>query len=329
VLADVAERAGVSLATVSRVMTGRIPVSARTRARVEAAVAELSYRPNAAAQALVNGTSTVVSIITKNTLRWGYAATLQGIEEAARAAGYAVMIAVVESAGSVDLTRAVDSVATRAIAGAVVIDFDEDSAAVLAALHGSVPVVACSGMVKQGQRHPHAYLDDVEGGFKATRHLLSLGHEVVHYIAIPSGAEAGGRERGWRRALEEARVPVPEVVQADYDPLSGFEAARRLPPGVTAVLCGNDEVAIGVVRALNDRGIAVPGGVSVVGFDDQPFAALWSPALTTVRQDFRDLGHRTFAMLEQWIDTGVRPNDSVGTASMIVRESTAPPPARG
>ncbi|GAB7305007.1 LacI family DNA-binding transcriptional regulator [Clavibacter michiganensis] len=97
VLADVAELSGVSLSTVSRVLTGRTPVHPVTRDRVERAVAELDYRPNAAAQALVSGRSTMVAVLAANTLRWGFAATLQGIEEAARAAGYTVMIAVAES----------------------------------------------------------------------------------------------------------------------------------------------------------------------------------------------------------------------------------------
>ncbi|SMH49040.1 transcriptional regulator, LacI family [Rathayibacter oskolensis] len=327
VLADVAAQAGVSLSTVSRVITGRTPVSSRTRERVEKAIAELSYRPNAAAQALVSGRSSVVSVIAKNTLRWGYAATLQGIEEAARAAGYVVMITVVESADPADLERAVDSVATRSIAGAVVIDFDAVGSQTLAALPRSVPVVASAGAVKQGEDLPHAYLDDFEGGRRATEYLLSLGHQTVHHVAIPSTRERSGREWGWRQALEEAGAPVPAVVSADYDPSSGYRAAKLVPAGATAILCGNDEVAIGVIRELTERGVRVPADVSVMGFDDQSFAAMWSPALSTVRQDFSDLGRRTFALLQEWIETGVRPRDSIATAEIVIRESTAPPPA--
>lgn len=327
VLADVAAHAGVSLSTVSRVITGRTPVSARTRERVEKAIAELDYRPNAAAQALVSGRSTVVSVIAKNTLRWGYAATLQGIEEAARAAGYAVMITVVDSALPSDLERAVDSVATRSIAGAVVIDFDAVGSQSLAALPRSVRVVASAGALKQGEDRPHAYLDDYEGGRRATEYLLSLGHETVHHIAIPSTSERSGREWGWRDALVAAGARIPPVIGADYDPRSGYRAAKLLPAEATAILCGNDEVAIGVIRELTERGVRVPADVSVMGFDDQDFAAMWSPALSTVRQDFSDLGRRTFALLLEWIQTGVRPPDSIAAAEVVVRESTAPPPA--
>ncbi|MEK8225600.1 substrate-binding domain-containing protein [Oerskovia sp. M15] len=101
----------------------------------------------------------------------------------------------------------------------------------------------------------------------------------------------------------------PEVVQASYDPDSGYEAGLALAddPSVTAVLCGNDELAIGVMRAFTERGRRVPDDVSVVGFDDQPFARMWSPPLTTVAQDFVELGRRTFEMLARWVETGCVP----------------------
>ena len=94
---------------------------------------------------------------------------------------------------------------------------------------------------------------------------------------------------------------------------------------MTAILCGNDELAIGVIRGLTERGIVVPRQISVMGFDDQPFAAMWTPALTTVRQDFHGLGRRTFGLLQEWIETGVRPADSLAVPEIVLRESTAPP----
>ncbi len=117
------------------------------------------------------------------------------------------------------------------------------------------------------------------------------------------------------------------MVQASYDPDSGYEAGLRLAddPDVTAVLCGNDELAIGVMRALAERGRRVPEDVSVVGFDDQPFARMWSPPLTTVAQDFVDLGRRTFGMLARWVETGEPPEDSATRPTLVVRESAAPP----
>ena len=325
VLADVAAAAGVSLSTVSRVITGRTPVSARTRERVEAAVRALDYRPNAAAQALVSGKSTMVAVIAKNTLRWGYAATIQGIEEAARSTGYTILIGVAETDEPSELLRVVNSVVTRSLAGAVVIDFDQVGAATLAAMPSIVPIVAAAGASQPADRWPHAYLDDFEGGRMATEHLLALGHRTVHHVAIPSTRERSGREWGWRHALQAAGREVPPVVRAEYDPESGHDVTDRLGDDVTAILCGNDELAIGVIRGLTERGVAVPRQISVMGFDDQPFAAMWTPALTTVRQDFHGLGRRTFGLLQEWIETGVRPADSLAVPEIVLRESTAPP----
>ncbi|MFP3712433.1 LacI family DNA-binding transcriptional regulator [Puerhibacterium sp. TATVAM-FAB25] len=325
-LVDVAAKAGVSLSTVSRVLTGRTPVSEKLRTKVQAAVDELGYRPNAAAQTLVSGKRSTIAVLARNTARFGYAATLQGVEEAARAAGYVVMIAVIESGDRDDVARAVDMTLSQALAGAIVIEFDSVGVATLEALPDVVPVVAAAGARRRAGARPHAFLDDEAGGRAATEYLLGLGHRTVHHIAIPATRRRSGREWGWRTALEAAGAPVPDVVHADYSPTSGYDAALRLvdDPSVTAILCGNDELAIGAARALSERGRKIPEEVSVVGFDDQPFAQMWVPALTTVAQDFTDLGRRTFGLLEEWIRTGRRPADSAVQPALVIRESTAP-----
>lgn len=327
VLSDVADLAGVSVSTVSRVLTGRTPVSAGLRKRVMDAVAELGYRPNAAAQALVSGRRSTVAVVARNTFRFGYAATLHGIEEAARAAGMVVSIAVVETDDAGEIRRTIDLVMGQALAGAIVIEFDAVGTSTLDAFPESVPVVAAAGARRRRGSRPHAFLDDAEGGRVATAYLLSLGHRTVHHLAIPSTRARSGRSQGWRQALVESGAPVPAVTQADYSPTSGYEAVQPLigNPDVTAILCGNDELAIGAARALLERGIRIPEDVSIIGFDDQPFAQMWLPALTTVAQDFADLGRRTFSLLDQWLQTGVRPADSSVAPSLVVRDSTAAP----
>jgi len=325
-LVDVAAQAGVSVSTVSRVLTGRTPVSEKLRAKVQAAVDDLGYHPNAAAQTLVSGKRSTIAVLARNTARYGYAATLQGIEEAARSAGYVVMIGVIESGEPSDITRAIDVTLSQALAGVIVIEFDEVGVATLDALPDVVPVVAAAGARRKSGSYPHGFLDDEAGGREATEYLLSLGHRTVHHVAIPATRRRSGREWGWRAALEAAGAPVPDVVPALYSPTSGYDAAQALvdDPEVTAILCGNDELAIGVARALVERGRRIPEDVSVVGFDDQPFAQMWVPALTTVAQDFTDLGRRTFGLLDEWMRTGERPLDSAVRPRLIVRESTAP-----
>ena len=327
VLADVARIAGVSISTVSRAITGRTPVSPRVRTKIEEAIEQLGYRPNAAAQTLVSGKRSMIAVLARNTLRYGYAATLQGVEEAARAAGYTVSISVVESSAPDEVRNAVDLVLSQPLAGAIVLEFDAVGVATLEALPATLPVVAVAGAVRRGTVRPHVFLDDEEGGRLATEYLLGLGHKTVHHVAIPATRPRSGRSWGWRKALLAAGVTVPEIFRAGYSPDSGYEVGRQIArmPEVTAVLAGNDEIAIGVIRALGDEGRRVPEDVSVVGFDDQPFAVMWRPSLTTVSQDFGALGRLGFSRLQEWLDTGRFPEEAVLRPTLIERESTAPP----
>jgi len=326
-LSDVAREAGVSLPTVSRVMNGSVPVSDAKRAQVNAAIERLGYRPNAAARALVKGVRSMIGVIALNTVRYGYARTLQGIEEAARRAGYLVLIAVVESEDRESMDAAMDLMLGQTVAGLVVIEFDPVGVAISRALPANIPVVAAAAAGRTRSPHPHAYLDDRVAAREATEYLLGLGHRTVHYLAIPATDSRTGRALGWRQAIVDAGAPLHEPLGAAYDQASGYSVGHALAedPSVTAVLCGNDELAIGLMRALSEVGRRVPEDVSVVGFDDQPFAAMWTPALTTVRQDFDDLGRRAFGLLDSLLTTGLAPRTSTARPLLVVRESAAPP----
>jgi len=328
-IADVARCAGVSVPTVSRVLTGSVPVSEARRASVLIAIKQLGFHPNAAARALVSGHRSMIGIIAPNTTRYGYARTLQGIEEAARAAGYVAVIVVVESEEPTEIQAAIDLLLGQTVAGIVVIELDPVSVSVSEALPRTIPVVVARDERWRNSALPHAYVHDRALAAEATRYLLGLGHPTVHYLAIPSGGRGRGRALGWHAALVAAGVPVPDAVEASYDPASGYVAGRTFveDPDVTAVLCGNDEVAIGLMRALAESGRSVPGEVSVVGFDDQPFAAMWVPSLTTVAQDFDELGRRAFGLLESQIRTGTSARTSSVSPRLVIRESTAPPRA--
>jgi DNA-binding LacI/PurR family transcriptional regulator len=335
-ITDVARLAGVSVPTVSRVITGSTPVRPEKRERVLAAIAELGYRPNGAARALVAGRQAAIAVLTGGTNRYGYAATLQGIEEAARLAGFIAMITVIESDDPEIVRASVDLALAHPVAGVVVVKFDPASGAALRLLSpspSSPPVVAASGGRSRGV--PHAVLDDTAAAVQATEYLLSLGHRTVHHLAIPAAGRRSGRAVGWRKALERAGAEVPDVLQCDWDPHQGYRLGLQLAErdDVTAVLCGNDELALGVMRGLYERGRRVPEDVSVVGFDGHPLGALSVPALTTVEQDFVGLGRRAFDLLAGLMGRagevgGDRhpPKSSVATPRLVVRESTAPPP---
>ena len=325
-IADVAREAGVSVPTVSRVLTGATKVSPERQAAVEAAIVKLGFRPNGAARALAAGGQPMVAIVAGNTTRFGYASTIQGIEEAARQDGQMVVISVVETDDRDVVKGAVDMALSQPLGGAVVLEFDPPGAAALAAMPSWLPVVAVAPGGREDDDVVHAYMDDHVGALNATRYLLDLGHQTVHYVAIPSVGRESTRLVGWRDALVGAGAPVPTPVHADWSPMSGYDAGLRLArdPSVTAVLCGNDELAMGLIKALQDRGRSVPGDISVVGFDDHPLGQLWTPPLTTVRQDFNRLGREAFRLLSHLRTS----TEDIGSArilpDLVVRASSGP-----
>ncbi|GAA1960844.1 LacI family DNA-binding transcriptional regulator [Agromyces allii] len=324
-IADVAARAGVSVPTVSRVLTGAARVSPAKVERVEAAIAELNFRPSAAARTLASRRSQVIAVIAGDTSRYGYAETIRGVEVAARAAGYTVMITVVETADDEEVDRAITATMTQSIAGVVILKFDPPGVAALKRLPADIPVVALSGVRDVGV--PQAVLDEARAAEELTTLLLGLGHRTVHHVRVPPSRREDGRTTGWRRALRKAGAPVPETHDAGWEPRTGLEIGRRLAedPSVTAVFCGNDEIAMGVMRGLADAGLRVPDDVSVAGFDDHPLAEMWSPPLTTAEQDFAGLGRRGFQLLLHVIDDTSDRLYSSERPRIILRESTAAP----
>jgi DNA-binding LacI/PurR family transcriptional regulator len=319
---DVAAAAGVSHQTVSRVLNNSPNVRPDTRQLVLDVMERLQYRPNRAARALGLGRAAAITVVTSNTTLYGYAGVLQGVEEAARLAGLAVGVRVVESEASDDVRHAVEYVCDPTAGSIVVVAFDPAGTGVLRALPADVPVVAATeaGGLRDADRTT-IFLDERQAAADATRHLLGLGHRTVHHIAIPSEAPASARQGGWRDALDEAGAEVPAVIPAGWDIASQYEAGRRLAadPRVTAILCGNDDTALAVRRALHEAGRDVPGDVSIVGFDDVPGAAYWTPALTTVRMEFMALGQACVAALVG------EPARVLSPPRLVVRESTAPP----
>lgn len=329
---DVARIAGVSHQTVSRVINGKPNVSESTRALVLRTIEDLGFTPSRTAQALAGGPVRALTVLTVDTALYGCAAALRGIEEAARAEGFTVAISVLEPDSARSRPDVVDRIGDPGRA-AIVIAFEAAGARALAALPSQYPVV---GLVERpgeatdpaAASHSMVWIDDRGAAGHATRYLLDLGHETVHYLSIPSSTtHQTQRAQGWRDALREAGRPVPHQLDAGWTPRSGYLAARQLlaDPAVTAVLCGNDDVALGVLRAAREVGRRVPEELSVVGFDDAPQSAYLNPALTTVRLDFEGLGRAGFRRLHQLLDPQAAPEPSLwDEPELIVRESSGP-----
>ena len=325
VMSDVGRLAGVSHQTVSRVINGSPHVRPETRKRVLAAMEELGYRPNSVARALVTGRSQTLGVVSFDTTLYGPASTLFGIEQAAHEAGYFIIVASLKALNRSSVTEAVERLRRHGVDGILVIAPHEEAGDALLHTHADVPLVA----VEAGPEHgvPVVAVDQVAGAVSATRHLLELGHETVWHISgPPSFIEAGKRLEGWRATLEAAGAPLPEPLVGDWSPRAGYELGRRLSrePAVTAVFVANDQMALGLLRAMHEAGRQVPGELSVVGFDDIPEASYFLPPLTTVRQDFNEMGTRSLRLLLRTIETGESPSSgTLVPPELIIRASTS------
>ncbi|HUZ21234.1 MAG TPA: LacI family DNA-binding transcriptional regulator [Acidimicrobiales bacterium] len=329
-MTDVAKLAGVSHQTVSRVLNGHPSVRPTTRVRVLAAIDQLGYRPNLAARALVTGRSRTLGLVTLDTTLFGPVATLYGIERAARETGYFVSVVSLRSIDRLPVQEAIARLAEQSVEGVIVIAPLTSAKAALADLPTDLPVVVVEG---DPETDLGVVTVDQRGGARAaTEHLLSLGHRTVFHVAGPTEwLEARERVAGWRLALEDAGAEVPSPLAGDWTARSGFDAGATLAriPEATAVFAANDHMALGLLRALRERGRRVPEDVSVVGFDDIAESEFFTPPLTTVRQDFDEVGRRCLGFLLERLDSGSRSVERVVIPpELVVRQSTAAPAPR-
>lgn len=326
-MTDVARLAGVSHQTVSRVLNGHPNVKEQTRLRVRAAIAELGYRPNRAARALVTGRSQLIGIVALNSTLYGPSSLLAAFEQAAAEAGFAVSVGSVGRLDRESIAGAVDRHLDQRVAGLVVIAPVASAGEALEEIATGVPLVTIDGDPRRA--HALVTVDQVAGARAATRHLLQAGHRTVWHVSGPADwYDAAGRIEGWRQALEEAGAEVPPLLPADWSAAAGYAAGQMLArmPEVTAVFTANDHLALGLLRALSERGRRVPHDLSVVGFDDVPEAAFFIPPLTTVRPAFDAVAQAGLdLLLAQMVDTADPDNRIVIAPSLVKRESVAPP----
>lgn len=329
VMSDVARRAGVSHQTVSRVLNDHPSVRDQTRQRVLLAIADLGYRPNRIARALASRRFRSVGVVTSDTVAHGPASTLLGIERAARDRGWGLTVAAPAAPTRTAMREAVEAVLEQGPAGLLVIAPEDSVAAALPERAGDVAVVWVAGP-EHGTELPTVRVDQAAGARLATEHLLGLGHRTVWHVGGPADwHEARSRRAGWESALRAAGAEVPPPLAGTWTPRAGYEIGRDLARRreVGAVFVANDEMAIGLLRAFAEAGRRVPDQLSVVGFDDLPVSGYTVPPLTTVRQDFDELGRRAVARLGAVVnpEAGPSPVTDDLMPALIVRASTGPP----
>jgi len=326
-MAEVAAAAGVSQQTVSRVLNGNPAVSAKTRQKVREAIAALEYRPNLAARALVTGSTSIIGVLVSSTTLSGPSSALLGIEQTARQSGYWVSMAGLQSNTTDEVADVVSHFINQGVDGIIAVA--QTHIAVDATLDavGSMPTV----LVTCGQVPSDCFsvdIDQVDGACQLMTILRGLGHTRIAHISGPSGdLHAAARIEGWRSCLPDGADEM--LVEGDWSSGSGYRAAMALlasDADPTAIFAGNDRMAFGALRALNERGLSVPRDMSVVGFDNIEGSDCSIPPLTTIDQDHSALGSAAMDLMLEAMDGSPARSVKI-SGQLIVRASTGVPPA--
>jgi LacI family transcriptional regulator len=324
-LDDVAREAGVSPSTVSRVLSGSARVSAKKERVVLEVVRRLGYTPNALAQGLARGQSLSVGVIIQEVSSPFYGELARGIEESLRSTPYYPVF--VSGHWRTDLEHDALQVLLRQRVDALIVTGGHLPDPELHQQAKKRPLVIVSRNVK-GLEANCLCIDNVQGGYLGTRHLIELGHRRIAHIRGPDNVDdAGERFEGYRQALSEAQIPFDTklVVQGEYQERSGLMGVETLlARGVpfSAIFCANDQTAYGARLALFRRGIRVPDDVSLVGFDDVPASSYQMPPLTTVRQPGYEMGQAAGKLVLEMINKQTVQSEVLAT-SLVIRESTA------
>lgn len=334
---DIARAAGVSHSTVSRALNGDPLISEDTRVRIKALASEMGYIPNAVARSLKAQRSGTVGLVLTSLTDPFFAEVMAGIDAVAGKAGLCMLV----SASHNDPEREMAVIETfhrRRVEGIIVAasrltDRYRDR---LAQIH--VPIVLINQHAERSDTSFHVVaFEERLGARVAVEHLLALGHRRIGYLGL-GNRERSNRERlaGYHDAMRAVGGAVSPawtlVAEASTQTQSDVEVGREklaglLSAGVTALLCYNDRVAIGVLRACRAQGIAVPRDLSIVGFDDLASASWVTPALTTVRQPRWEMGRLAMEMMLALLE-GKQPDDCRIMPTLVVRESTTSPGSR-
>lgn len=325
-MADVGARAGVSAQTVSRYFRGAGYVSSEARARIEAAVEELDYHFNQSARSLRVDSTSTIGVLTTGPSLWGSWANFTGLYAAARRADYALLTSRIEEEPIEEgvpgaIQRALGRFLAARVDGLIVSSPYTGTEDLLSRIWETLPVVALSTHAFPGA--DTVTVDSYGAGLEATRHLLELGHRRILHVAGPSNRnEATDRERGYLDAMGEAGAPPLPVLHGDWSARSGHAIGAGVDVGAfTAVFSGNDEMALGLLSAMAARGLSAPADYSIVGVDDMPDAAFFTPPLTTMAMDFEAQGRVGFEMVMERIATQREPEHRVIPARLVVRDS--------
>lgn len=324
---DVADLAGVSYQTVSRVINDRPDVSDATRERVKKVIQETGYRPSHIARSLATAQTATIGLAVPDISNPFFSVIARGAEQVASERGYSILLCSTSETVSREL-EVLHMLHERYVDGVIVCGFRGKDEALKEALAQFNALVLINRRVAQ-DAFPAVIVDDELGGYLVTRHLLEQGHTAVGFLAGPPNSFSGaGRLRGYRKALDEARLPVRDAWIRHCTPTHahGEAAARALftdHPELTALFCYNDLVALGALRGCRTLGLRIPTDVAIAGFDDIMLAGVVTPALTTCHVPREELGKLAASMLLDCIRDGTMAcGEIIVKPELVVRAST-------
>lgn len=326
-ISDVAQVAGVSYQTVSRVLNNAPDVSAATRERIQQVIKDLSYRRSRTATALSTSRSTAIGILTDGSPRFGPVGTLMALEKVARQKGYFTTVVTVEEPYEDSIPKALDTLDEIEVDGIIVIAPLLSMAAAVRGAAIQIPVEMIAAGVSSTP-NLFTYSEDQELGARmATQHLIDLGHtDIAHIAGSMDWFDGRVRKRGWEAALRDAGLRPGVCLEGDWSPAWAYETGLRLAREGSlpqAIFAASDHTALGLIRALSESGIRVPEDVSIVGYDDVEGSDFFLPPLTTVRQDFTALATASIEVLLGAIE-GHEVDRAPSVPKLVARRSAIP-----
>lgn len=327
---DVAKKAGVSVATVSRVLNDSPHVRPSVKRKVLRAVKALNYQPNRTAQRLRAKRSQVIGLIISDIQNPFFTAAVRGIEDVAYHNGYSLVLCNSDEDPEKEKLY-VDVMRAEAVAGVIIASASEAEPQIGDLLDACIPVVALDRRIKD-RRVDSVLTTNVQGAYAAVAHLIGLGHRCIGFIGLPL-TRTTGRERfeGYQRALRENNLPVvrARIRIADAKQQGGYAATLDLlttQPRLTALFAANNLTTLGALAAIRERGLRIPDDISIVGFDDMPWATLLQPPLTAIAQPTYELGQQAAELLLARLKDPGKPVSHVQlNTTLIVRGSTGAP----
>jgi LacI family transcriptional regulator len=328
-ISQVAKEAGVSLQTVSRVVNNRQEITPETRQHVQEVIKRLGYQPNAIARSLSQRRSDTLGIVISGLEYYGPSHILVGIEQAANQQGLSILLSLIHQPETEGIGSVVNGLLSRQVEGIIwaVPEIGDNRfwfEEVLPQL--TIPVIFLSTQPRD--KLNVVEIDNRRGGYLATQHLVERGYRKIGLITGPlTWWAARERRRGWQEALTTANIPFSEfqVVAGDWSAESGERGLHELLekyPDVQAVFACNDQMALGLMRAAHRLGKRIPEDLAVVGFDDTPESAFYTPTLTTIRQDLNQLGQVAVQMFLQIREAEQKGEVILLQPQLVVRESS-------